>query len=334
MPTKHPTILGALLLLCLGSLPLFARQGVSSPTLKPTAVRGLVITRPHTYLGSGAALSPDGRLLVYIGDDNGLYVRNVDDKSEHLLIKETDDGMGVFSDPAFAPDGQSVYVSASGGTSSYPSNIYVIGIDDGRSRKLTHSTASDGDGPKTQANDRPMTAPYKWYFSMPIPSPDGSGVVLVRARDAVQDKDVVMILDEHTGGMTPAGEGIPLAWNASASEFYSRTDKGVSILRASDRSLVGVLNTGDAAVVGVIDGAVVQLRNGSLVTSSVGRLGTPLDVSASRQVSSTGMPTAVGETLPLIRLQETPDSRRRLSIYDNGTVEQIEVTDVPRKLLK
>jgi hypothetical protein len=75
-----------------------------------------VLERKNNYLGEGAAISPDGRMLVYIGGDNGLYLRDLETEQERLLLKGVGPGLDVFLNPVFSSDGTRVLFSASGGT--------------------------------------------------------------------------------------------------------------------------------------------------------------------------------------------------------------------------
>jgi hypothetical protein len=71
-----------------------------------------VLERKNNHLGEGAAISPDGNMLVYIGGDNGLYLRDLETEQERLLLKEAGPGLDVFLNPVFSPDGTHVLFSA------------------------------------------------------------------------------------------------------------------------------------------------------------------------------------------------------------------------------
>jgi len=330
VPTRiSPILCGTVLFICLGAPLLNAQQGASSQVVASDGAGGVVITRPHTYLGSGADLSPNGRQLVYIGADNGLYILDTEKRNERLLIRQTKDGMTVFSDPIFSSAGDTVYFVASGGTSSYPSNIYSIILANGQARQLTHAAQNKEDVSAKTSDDVSMWRPYKQYFSMPIPSPDGSGRLLVRVRDAVQEKDLVEILDTSAGTLMAIGEGTPLAWDASGTRAYYRTDEGVDVLDVSDHLLIRTLKTNNGVVVGVVDDNVVQVRDGELTISGGARLAT-LHISVNRHLSIKGTQAQADEILSLRQIQQTPDGKRRLTVYDNGTFEQIEVTEIAR----
>jgi hypothetical protein len=328
VPTKTRAILSALIgFLCIGAFELVAQQYNRSQTGVANGGSRLVITRPHAHLGGGAALSSNGRFLAYVGADNGLYILDVESGTNRLLVQETVDGMDVFSDPSFSPDGASVYFAASGGTSSYPSNIYVANLEDGQTRQLTHAEHNE---PGAGESPAPGWRPYRQYFFTPIPSPDGAQRLLVGVRDTVQEKDFVELLDGNTGEMHAIAEGTPLSWSASATQVYSRTEDRVSVFNVGDDQLIRTFKTDGAPVVGVLNDDVVQVREDGLVTSNMGSRSVALSVDGRRKLSLNRTDATSGENLVLTRIQQTPDGRRRLTVYDSGTFEQIEVSDVGR----
>src|SRR5262249_33178014 len=92
-------------------------------------VQLFAIERKKEHLGTGAAISPNGRLLVYVGDDNGLYSQDLEAGQPQLLLREIETGIDVFANPLFSPDGSRVLFSASGGTYYTSSDTYSIKID-------------------------------------------------------------------------------------------------------------------------------------------------------------------------------------------------------------
>jgi dipeptidyl aminopeptidase/acylaminoacyl peptidase len=306
-------------LMCLAVVPLLAQQFANSQSTISEEAGRIVITRPHSYLGDGAALSFDGKLLAYIGEDNGLYLRDLAHKSEQLLVREVDGGLTVFSGPNFSSNGEQLYFAASGGTSSYPSNIYVVTLANGTIRQVTHAVRNG----ESQA-DQPGR-PYKEYFSTPLASPDGSGRVLVRERDAVLEKDFMAVVDESSGNVTTLAEGTPIGWTSSGMQAYCSTQDGVELLNIAGGSVVRVLSGDGARVVGLVSDSIVEVQD-HLVFSRSGGSPIALRLDGVRQVSTGGTGVSKESLLPLRQVQQTPDGRHMLAVYDDGTTEQIVIS--------
>lgn len=118
-------------------------SGAGQSMGKPQIIFTLEQSMDH--LGGGAALSPDGTTLVYVGEDDGLHAVSVGTGDMRPVLKNKDAGTGggVFSSPSFSPDGTQIIFSASGGTMYYPSDIYSVHLDGSGLTRLTHSKEID-----------------------------------------------------------------------------------------------------------------------------------------------------------------------------------------------
>lgn len=92
--------------------------------------------------------SPDGKRLAYVHsalepEAEDLYVIDASGEQPRRLTTE----LSVY-DPAWSPDGDDIVFSAYGPGGYFPgSDLYVVGVDDGQVRRLTHTPSSGEDHP-------------------------------------------------------------------------------------------------------------------------------------------------------------------------------------------
>src|SRR5712692_899706 len=193
--------------------------------------------REKTHLGGGISISPDVRLLVFVGDDNRLYLRDIDTAEEKVLLEDAGAGLDVFYDPEFSSDGKRILFAASGGTRYYPSNIYSIELDGSGLQRLTQAR-------QLPASDRPL---YAEYFSWAKESPDATRVLL-QVYDAVAKKDRAAVLDRRSRRIQYPVEGRPIAWSNDNQWIYYAQEGTVRRLN---------LNTGESQALDNLSGQIV-----------------------------------------------------------------------------
>ncbi len=184
-----------------------------SQTLLPV----FALERNKTHLGEGAALSPDGKRLVYIGGDNALYVHSLGSGQSQLVLRKAENGLDVLGNPTFSADGGRLLFSASGGTWYYPSNIYVVKVDGSGLARLLESL------PFTPGQNNSENGPYyAQYYYAPQCSPDGTKI-LIRVADSVQGIDQVGVMGADGSGFQLLSQGTPLYWSTDGqSIFYTK----------------------------------------------------------------------------------------------------------------
>ncbi len=130
----------AVLAVALGviSLALFYKKGQTDPNPPPPKTR-----RIEQLTNSGnvtaAAISSDGKYLVYEADDNrSLWLKTLSSGNVQPIVQASSD---IFSEPSFSPDGSMVFYS-SAKTGQY--SLYQIAISGGAATKL----AELGDRPE------------------------------------------------------------------------------------------------------------------------------------------------------------------------------------------
>jgi WD40-like Beta Propeller Repeat len=286
-----------------------------------------VMEREKTHLGGGAAISPDGKLLAYIGNDDGLYLHNLADGKEQLLLKEAEPGLDVFLNPVFSPDGIRVLFSASGGTRYYPSNIYSIKIDGSSLERLTQAKALSPRELEKESN--PI---YAQYFYSAQYAPNGTRI-LMRLYSAMQGTDNVALIDSSGTHLEVIGRGTPLFWSSDAQAvYYSQGDTVKKFnLSSKDNQIVDGLRgkiigkLPDRDVFALDDGASITLESvQDRTTVTLAKWNTPRVKSVVRTNSKNDATNR--DQLTLNSLQWSR-SGRSLLIYEGDTMERFEVVE-------
>ena len=301
-----------------------------SPALlaQPTAGTPVfALERQRGHLGSGAAISPDGNLVAYIGDDNGLYLYNVTLKTKTLILNQAD-GLDVFTNPAFSPDGTSIVFSASGGTLHYPADLFTVSTDGTNLKRLTNTEAIDnpngGDPLFARYNDAPQF------------SPDGRQIAFL-SRDVAANAEFTEVMSSDGSGRKTLTTGAPLGWSADGqtvlvtagdAEIEQVPAAGGTPIRVGAHAgghVLGTLATGDVVV---RVGAAVQ----TMPSARSGRAAASLRLSATRTASLPALARPVpGQNDPTVLLLKSvagTASGRTLLTYSSDDIERIEVVDI------
>jgi len=282
----------------------------------------LVIERAKTHLGEGAALSPDGRLFAYIGNDNSLRVRDLNTGQDRLLLSEVGPGLDVFVNPMFSPDGTRVIFSASGGTRYYPSDIYSINTQGSDLVRLTHS--------KALSTAEKVNAPlYSEYFYSAQYAPNGKKLML-RVYDPVRQADKVALTNNNGENLEIIGDGIPLYWSNDGESLYYVKDNNLTryLLKLKEKQINARVN---GRILGkLIDADVFVMDDGNRIATARiedalnSNAATPLDISRVR--SSSRQKARDTEELALTSVQFSATGRS-LRIYEGEMSERYEIVD-------
>lgn len=286
--------------------------------------------RVKGHLGRGAAISPDGDHIVFIGDDNALYVHDLSSKATTQLLSEAGPGFDVFSSPAFSPDGRWIAFSASGGTMYYPSEIFVIGTDGADLRRLTFTTQLA----QGEENGRPF---FALYNDKPLFSPDGAKLSF-NARDIVHAADYIGVVGRGGSDYRLIGDGEPLAWIDSASISYvDLSDGRVGHIDIATGETVTLTFLKGPVVGSGTEADVVELAGDDVIrvlNTDSGQLTATVSV-LSRRLSSRsvvpGRPVAQDHLkLRVASVSRGNLHRRVLLTYEGEDNELIEVLDLPK----
>jgi hypothetical protein len=237
--------------------PNASSRGINQP------VRTLfTIERKKEHLGAGLAISPNGKLLVYVGDDNGLYIQDLEGGQAELLIKEIENGIDVFANPLFSPDGSRVLFNASGGTYYTSSDIYSIKIDGSSIVRLSRAKPLPAEEKAKCGN-----GVYAQYFYSGQYSPTGAHVML-GLYDSIKGTDSVALIDSSGRNLQIIDEGLPLFWSADVQGFYYSQGNTVKKFDLNSRQsrrvtdfegkLLGHTPAGDALILD--DGTNIRLQ--------------------------------------------------------------------------
>lgn len=172
------------------------------------------VQQSTNHLGGGASLSPDGGRLVYVADDNALYLLDLSTGQRQALLEEAGPGIDVSRNPAFSSDGTQVLVSMSGGTVYYASNIYSLNRDGSGFKRLTQAQELPAGTTPAVGN-----AIYAQYFPSAQFSPDGTKVLL-QVYDSVQGADNAAVMNADGSQLQVLTPGTPLFWSSDGQSFY------------------------------------------------------------------------------------------------------------------
>ncbi len=297
--------------------------GFSQTTPFSTSLQTLfALERKRTYLGEGAALSPDGGLLAYLGTDKHLYVRDLNRNELHLVLaaakpSETVGTLDVFSNPAFSPDGTRVLVTASGGTYYYPSDIYSLQADGSGLKQLTQGVAIPEGAPRAEEAGQ---AVYSQYFSRPQFSPDGTKILL-HVHDVTQGTNRVAVMNPDGSELQILAPGTPLFWSADSQAVYYSQAGSVNklFLNATQSQAISGL---DGAILGKVpdkEWLVVDTgRSINVVSVQTGSAALVATWNVARVKLVTGEPA-------ILRGVQWSKSGRVLLVYEGDTMERLEV---------
>jgi len=308
----------------IGSAMLLAQSPQSGNRRDGNSVKIVfALERAKTHLGGGVAISPDGQLFAYIGDDDALYIRSLENGQERPLLREVGPGLDVFSNPAFSPDNKLLIFSVGGGTRYYPSDIYSIKIDGSDLRKLTQSVVMAVPG---TVNSAPI---FSQYFYAAQYSPDGKKVML-RMYDAIQREDHVALVNRDGGQLEVIRPGVPLFWSNDVDALYYSKDNRITryLLDRKEDQLSAELKQD---VVGKLpDSDLFVSHNGATIMKE--RLeegfsgnGVPLDVGVVKSAKNAKKNSAE-QQMTLVSMQFAT-SRRALLTYEGSTIERYEIID-------
>ena len=315
------------------SITLVAQNPKSSPQISQLSQPSqtvFVMEREKTHLGDCAAISPDGKLLAYIGTNDGLYLRNLETREETLLLKEAEPGLDVFLNAAFSPDGTHLLFSASGGTRYYPSNIYSIKIDGSGLKRLTQARALP---PREEEKENNQI--YEQYYYWAQYAPNGTKI-LMRLYDAVRGTDSVALIDPNGTHLDLVDQGRPLFWSSDAQAVYYYQAGAVKRFNLSSKdnqtidglrgSILGKLP--DRDVFALDDGANITLEEVQDKSSiTLTKLSTPRIKSVVRANSKSGAANSYEVTVSSLQWSR---SGRYLIIYEGETIERFEVVESPK----
>jgi WD40 repeat protein len=314
---KNNTSTIAMYVLCMAVSGVLLFSQASPQASVQTVIR---IDRENAHLGGGVALSPDGRLLAFVGNDNQLYLHNIDTAQEKALLEEAEPGIDVFSNPEFSSDGKSILFAASGGTRYYPSNIFSIHLDGSGLQPLTKAKQLP------EGDDAPL---YAEYFQSAKQSPDGTKVLLA-IYDSVAEKEKVGMLDTNNMQVSYLAEGRPISWSHDGQEIYYSQNGVTKRLNLKTRESQ-VLNNLNGRIIGSNGDEFVIDQNGistfaTLEDNSVTvrPWNVPSAVSISHLQKNTGKPLVEQLALTSVRWSSTA---RLVLDYQNNTMERIEVIE-------
>ena len=233
----------------------FPSRGLAQSMVSPTPIGPIwqvTGTLTELYAGGGLALSPNGKVLVRLGDPEPR--RSLDDLplNARLLLIDLETGKTTVlwpsntamypRDPAFSPDGTHLAFVVHGDTSSYPSDIYGVAADGTGLRQLTQSV--ERKNPPSYGEPGYSGAIYQKYYGSPQYSPDGSRILL-----AVTDADrgyLIGMMKADGSDLQILAEGRPFGWSADGkSVYYSQGDSLVRMDLATRKTVTVPRPTSD-----------------------------------------------------------------------------------------
>ena len=300
---------------------------LENPVFQPK----VVMERSKSGLGEGVAISPNGRLLLYVGTgkENGLWIRDLESGNDRLILDEAEPGLDVFYNPTFSSDGAHVLFAASGGTWHYPSLLYTLAVDGSGLRRLTNPSempeeASSGGGPD-----------YAQYFDSALFSPDSTRI-LVQGYDAASRSDEVMVLNSDGSDLKVLARGQPLFWSTDGRAVYFSFNDQLFSLQLSSGSSTEVQPLNGATILGKNPqtDTLVLMRSNSVDLMTIEN-GVVLEESTTSipAQQSFGQPTAINNQETLMSLQsiQWSNTGRIVLVYANDSDERVELLEAPER---
>jgi len=278
------------------------------------------LTRPNIHLGSGVDISRDGRYIAYIGDDSRVHLTDLATNSDRVVVAETPDGMSVFNSPNFSPDGKTLFFSASGGTLSYPSNIYRVSLADGAVQQITSSQLQE------RSDDQDGKRTYNVYYMNPRVSSDGTELMVEILDGSSSAPSAVGVLDGEGKLTRTVAQGTPLFWKDGQRRVVYEQD---GIVKSTDLDTGGeeVLGSAGGRIVGEMDGQAIETTpTSAVVRRDRANVKTSLQIAAVEHMNSQGI-----KSLYLTILRWSADKKRVLLLYEGDMMERIEVHELKSK---
>src|SRR3954454_5437468 len=156
-------------------------------TARPDGSDERAITPPKQQFGSGAgegAPSADGRLVTYLGPDDGIWVVGADGSNNHRILpprNSSTDSYAQWGWPQFSPDGRHITVTLS---LDFGSEIWIANAD-GSQARMFFATHGYNNQRSEFSPDGHSIAFFNYRSAhrvAPIPGQHGSNCVGIYAR--------------------------------------------------------------------------------------------------------------------------------------------------------
>lgn len=199
---------------------------VACLTVLVVAVNSSARTKPVTgdtpimAIPRNAVFSPDHTLAAHLGPRgfaDGLYILNLVTREDKLILKDAN-GLNIFSNLTFSPDGSHLMFLASGPTAYYPGNVFTVRLDGSELIQLTDSTTQ-----KELMETDEETNDYD--VESASLSPDGKRIMI----ELVYGKFLTIAVGVISANIVkqnpkPLADGEPLFWNKDGSGIYYRSN--------------------------------------------------------------------------------------------------------------
>ena len=313
-------ILGAVLALCITATILLLLYGISSPRDLQTVTHQegaiFVWERQRDYLGGGYALHPTENRLLYIGQDNGIYMKDLGTGEATLLLKEAD-GLDVFEILSFSNDGSKILFIASGGTTAYPSNIYVLEVNTSKIKRLTKTEFV---GERSQGS----MIYYDKVFTFAEFSSDDKRI-LFGFDDHTLSVSLLGIMNADGSGMTVLTEGQPISWSSGGESVYYFSDGKLWRMDLAKRQKEQILLEEKPLAFSPTRTAAVVKKHDQLFTEDLNAPGSAVGLAI---VSTRRSATDPSIQLDLSSVRWQRNGQHILLVYESNLLERIEVRQI------